>query len=61
MSEHLDIKNKPKENSFASDVRKFFGMPEPGQKKITKEEFERQASKEGKVPTKAGTPKKKKR
>jgi len=51
-----DIKKK----EFAQEVREFFGMPEPGQKKLTKEEFERQTEL-GKVPTKAGEPKKKRK
>jgi len=50
-----EIKGK----SFAQEVREFFGMPEPGQKKITKAEFEKQADTSGKIPTKAGEPKKK--
>jgi len=51
-----DIKDKP----FAQEVREFFGMPEPGQKKLTPEELERQAELP-KVPTKAGEPKKRKK
>jgi len=50
-----DIKDK----TFAQKVREFFGMPEPGQKKLTPEELERQ-TKLGKIPTKAGEPKKRK-
>jgi len=50
-----EIKDKP----FAQHVREFFGMPEPGQKKLTPAEIERQG-KLGKIPTKAGEPKKRK-
>jgi len=43
-----EIKDKP----FAQEVREFFGMPEPGQKKLTPEELEKQLKK-GKIPKKA--------
>ena len=48
-----------KDGSFAKEVRAFFGMPEPGQKKLTAKEMERQTGM-GKIPTKAGEPKKRK-
>jgi len=48
------------EKGFAQKVREYFGMPEPGQKKIgdfTKHAEEQ--AKQGKVETKAGKAKKK--
>ena len=42
-----EIKDKP----FAQEVREFFGMPEPGQKKLTKKELEKQIER-GKIPKK---------
>ena len=54
---------EPKKKDFAAEVRKFFGMPEPGQEKgLTAEELiEKHKEAAGKTPTKAGPPKKKKK
>lgn len=41
-----------KDDSFAKEVREFFGFPEPGQKKLTQKELEKQI-KAGKIPKKA--------
>jgi len=45
-------KKQKKAEDFASKVREFFGMPQPGQKKLTPKEMERQI-KAGRIKRKA--------